>query len=51
MLTILLILVGVTLAVAVLLGALAKMEPKRIAAQCIAMCAAAVVFWSLVALL
>ncbi|MDT8436685.1 MAG: hypothetical protein RRA92_08000 [Gemmatimonadota bacterium] len=45
------ILIAVTLAVAVLLGVLAKMEPRQIAAQCLAMSAAALVFWSLVELL
>ncbi|MEE8488168.1 MAG: hypothetical protein V3S56_08360 [Gemmatimonadota bacterium] len=45
------ILIGVTVAVGLLLGLLAKMPPKQIAAQCLVMSGAAFVFYSLVNLL
>lgn len=47
----LLILLAATLAVAILLGVLAKMPPMEILAQCAAMCAATLVFFVLVTLL
>ena len=49
--TVLLILLGATLAVAILLGVLAKMPPTQIVGQCAAMCAATLVFFMLVQLL
>ncbi|MFQ5530799.1 MAG: hypothetical protein ACE5FP_10705 [Gemmatimonadota bacterium] len=47
----LLILIGVAIAVALLLGLLAKMPPRQIAAQCLVLSGAAFVFYSLVNLL
>jgi len=49
--TVLLILLATTVAVAVVLGVLAKMPPLQIAAQSAAMCAATLVFFTLVKLL
>ncbi len=43
-------LVVVSLAVAILLGVLAKMPPKELVAQSLVMVGAAVVFWGLVQL-
>ena len=47
----LLILIGTAVAVGLLLGVLAKMPMKQIAAQCLVMSGAAFVFYSLVNLL
>lgn len=49
--TTLLILLGASVAVGLLVGWLAEMEPRELAAQCLLLCAAAVGFWSLVELL
>lgn len=49
--TTLLILFAACVATGLLVGWLAKMEPKSLAAMCLAMCAAAAGFWGLVALL
>ena len=47
----LLILIGVSVAVGLLLGLLAKMPPKQIAAQCLVLSGTALLFYSLVNLL
>lgn len=49
--TTLLILLGACVAVGLVVGVLAKMEPKELAAQCLLMMAAAAGFWGLVELL
>lgn len=47
----LLILLIASVAVGLLVGWLAEMDPRELATQCLLMCAAAIGFWSLVELL
>lgn len=51
MTTTLLILLAASVATGLLVGWLAEMEPKHLAAMCLLMCAASTGFWGLVALL
>lgn len=51
MTTTLLILLAASVAVGLLVGWLAKMEPKEMTAMCLALCAASAGFFALVALL
>lgn len=49
--TTLAILLAFAVAVGLLVGLLARMDAKELAAQCLLLCAAATGFWALVALL
>ena len=49
--TTLLMVLGASVATGVLVGMLARMPPRQILGQCLAMCAVATAFWGLVELL
>ena len=49
--TVLLILLGITVIVALLIGLLAKLPPMQLVAECAVMCAATLVFFLLVQIL